>query len=396
MSYHAQRVSGFGTSIFPEMSALAELHNAVDLADGYPDYDGPDAVKEAAVKAIRDGLNQYAAGPGEIALREAIAGHAARFYGQEVDPETEVLVTSGATQALFAMAQGLVDPGDEVVIFEPFYESYGPDVTMAGGVPRFVPLRPAGPDGAWVFDPDELKAAFNERTKLILVNTPHNPTGKVFTRDELMTIAGLAQQWDVVVVSDEVYEHVVFDGKRHIRFAMLPDMADRAVTISSQGKTYNFTGWGVGWVIAPPPLRDAIRRASQFIISSAVAPMQAAVTAAFDQPGDYYQSLAADLQERRDFLYQGLQEAGLRPLLPGGTYFIMADFSPLGLEAHGVTDDRSFARHLIAEAGVAAIPPSPFYSAGSQSLARSLVRFAFPKSFPTLEEAVRRLKTLTG
>jgi N-succinyldiaminopimelate aminotransferase len=319
-----------------------------------------------------------------------------RFYGQAVDPEREVVVTSGATEALFAAAMGLVDPGDEVIIFEPFYDSYVPDTTMAGGVPRYVPLRPDGPEGQWVFDPDELKAAFNERTKLIFVNTPHNPTGKVFIEAELKYIAELCQHWDVVAVCDEVYEHIVFDERRHTRLATLPGMAERTVTISSHGKSFSFTGWKVGWAIAPPPLRQAVQQAHQFITYATASPFQEAAAVALSLPDDYYQALAEVYQAQRDFLCTALEDAGLKIMKPQGTYFVIADFGEMDLKALGVDDDVSFCKYLTREAGVAAIPPTFFYSAEHKSLARYLARFAFCKTLPTLDEAARRLRAMNG
>jgi N-succinyldiaminopimelate aminotransferase len=396
LPYQSQRVSGFGTTIFAEMSALAAQHNAVNLGQGFPDFDGPDEIKDAAIQAIQDGINQYAISSGATSLRQAVSDHAARFYGQEIDPNREVVVTSGATEALFSTAMGLIDPGDEAIIFEPFYDSYVPDTIMAGGVPRYVPLRPDGPDGEWVFDPDELKAAFNDRTKLIFVNTPHNPTGKVYTEAELTYIAKLCQQWDVIAVSDEVYEHIVFEGHRHVRLATLPGMADRTITISSQGKSFSFTGWKVGWVIAAPPLRQAVQQAHQFVSYATAAPFQEAAAVALNLPDKYFQALADEYEQRRDFLCNALEDAGLRTMSPAGTYFVTADFSSLDLKEHGVDDDVSFCKYLTSEVGVAAIPPTAFYSDEHKPLARHLARFAFCKTQPTLEEAARRLENLTG
>ncbi len=272
----AERVSTFSTTIFAEMSRLAVEHQAINLGQGFPDFDGPDPVKDAAIAAIRAGDNQYAVGIGQPALRRAIAAHAQRFYGQAYDPDTEITVTSGATEALFAATLGLANPGDEVIFFEPFYDSYVPNVIMAGGRPRFVPMRP--PD--WSFDPVELAMAFNERTRLIVVNTPHNPTGKVYTHDELGLIARLCQSWDVTALTDEVYEHIVFDGVRHARLADLPGMAERTVTIGSHGKTFSFTGWKLGWAMAPPDLTQGVRRAHQWITFASATPLQAAAALA--------------------------------------------------------------------------------------------------------------------
>ena len=390
----AQRVSTFGTSIFAEMSRLAVAHKAINLGQGFPDFDGPEVVKEAAIAAIRAGENQYAVSNGQPALRRALAAHSQRFYGQAFDPETEITVTSGATESTFSAIQGLVNPGDEVIIFEPAYDSYEPDVLMAGGVPRFVPLyapTPQQPD--WHFDPAELAAAFGPATRMIVINTPHNPTGKIFSGDELAAIAALCVQWDVLALCDEVYEHLVYDGRRHQRLAQQPGMAQRTVTISSLGKTFGFTGWKVGWTLAQPPLTAAVRAAHQWVTFATSTPFQSAGAAALALDDEYFQSLAQSFQARRDFLVSVLTDMGLRVSVPGGTYFIMADFTPLGIP--GVTDDVGFCRWLIENVGVAAIPPSAFYSAAHKPLAANWVRFAFCKRMETLEAAAARLKSST-
>jgi len=394
----AARVATFGDTIFAEMSRLAAEHQAVNLGQGYPDFDGPESVKEAAMAAIRAGDNQYAMSSGQPALRRAIAAHVERFYGQRYDPDSEITVTSGATEGLFAATLGLVNPGDEVILFEPFYDAYVPNTLMAGGVPRYVPLRP--PD--WSFDPDELAATFNERTRLIIVNTPHNPTGKVFTKAELKFIAELCQKWDVIAISDEVYEHIVFAGAKHTRLAQLPGMAERTLTISSHGKTFSFTGWKIGWVLAPPDLTLAVRRAHQFVTFASGTPFQAAATVALGLDDEYYQSLITHYQIRRDYLAQVLQDAGLRVSVPAGTYFIMADFSEMernrvftSVSRNPVSeDDVAFCRWLTTEIGVAAIPPSAFYSDAHKHLARYYARFAFCKKMETLEKAADRLHRL--
>ncbi|MBM4421983.1 MAG: aminotransferase class I/II-fold pyridoxal phosphate-dependent enzyme [Chloroflexi bacterium] len=381
----AHRVSTFGTSIFAEMTLLANQHKAINLSQGFPDFDGPDDVKAAATAAIAAGQNQYALSNGQIDLRQAIAAHAHRFYGQAVNPDTEVTVTSGATEALFAAIIGLVNPGDEVILFEPFYDGYVPDVIMAGGAPRFVPLR--APD--WRIDLDELATAFNNRTRAIVVNTPHNPTGKVYSRAELEAIAALCQKWNAVAISDEVYEHIIFDGAQHHRLAQLPGMAERTVTISSQGKTFSFTGWKIGWAIAPLDLTTGIRRAHQFITFAAATPMQAAAAYALGLDDEYYSTLAADYQRRRDYLVEALRRSGLEVGAPSGTYFIMGDISRFGFD-----DDVAFCRYLTAEIGVAAIPPSAFYSDEHKSLGKAYARFAFCKRMETLERAAERLSRL--
>lgn len=382
----ARRVAEFGTTIFSEMSALALAHQAVNLGQGYPDFDGPEAIKEAAVQAIRSGRNQYAVMSGAPDLRQAIASHAARFYGQTLNSDSEITVTSGATEAIFATIMGLVDPGDEVIVIEPFYDCYVPAVVMAGGVPIFVPLR--GPD--WHLDPDELAAAFNNRTRAVILNTPHNPSGKVFSREELENLAGLCQKWKALCISDEVYEHIVFSPARHIRIATLPGMWERTVTISSHGKTFSFTGWKLGWAIAPSELTAGVRRAHQFITFSSASPLQAAAAHALGLDDGYFRSLAAEYQTRRDYLARALSATGLEVIPPQGTYFIMTDISPLGYE-----DDVQFCRWLTAEIGVAAIPPSAFYSEAHKGLGRRYARFAFCKTQATLERAAERLERVS-
>jgi len=375
------------------MSRLAVEYQAINLGQGFPDFDGPEAVKAAAIAAIRAGDNQYAVSNGQPALRRAIAAHSRRFYQQEFDPEREITVTSGATESTFSAIMGLVNPGDEVIIFEPAYDSYAPDTLMAGGVPRYVPLyAPTPAQPTWHFDPAELAAAFNPATRLIVVNTPHNPTGKIFSADELAIIAALCVQWDVLALCDEVYEHVVYDGLRHQRLAQQPGMAGRTVTISSLGKTFGLTGWKIGWTLAQPPLTAAVRAAHQWVTFATSTPFQAAGAAALALDDEYYQSLARDFQARRDFLAGVLRDMGLTVSMPGGTYFIMADFTPLGIA--GVNDDVGFCRWLIETLGVAAIPPTAFYSDAHKHLGRNWVRFAFCKKMETLEAAAARLKKL--
>jgi N-succinyldiaminopimelate aminotransferase len=389
----AHRVSTFGTSIFAEMSRLALEHQAINLGQGFPDFDGPEEVKAAAIAAIRAGDNQYAVSNGQPALRRAIAAHSRRFYQQEFDPESEITVTSGATESTFSAIMGLVNPGDEVIIFEPCYDSYVPDTLMAGGVPRYVPLYAPTPEQpTWHFDPAELAAAFNTATRLIVLNTPHNPTGKIFSGDELAIIAALCVEWDVLALCDEVYEHVIYDGARHQRLAQQPGMAGRTVTISSLGKTFGLTGWKVGWTLAQPPLTAAVRAAHQWVTFATSTPFQAAGAAALAMDDEYYQSLARDFQARRDFLLGVLRDMGLTVSVPSGTYFIMADFTPLGIA--GVTDDVGFCRWLIETLGVAAIPPTAFYSDAHKHLGSHWVRFAFCKKMETLEAAAVRLKKL--
>jgi N-succinyldiaminopimelate aminotransferase len=383
MTYMAQRVKNFGTTIFFEMTNLANEYGAVNLGQGFPDFSGPDFLKQAAIGAIRNDANQYAPGSGRPLLREAIADKMARHYSLAVNPATEITVTHGATEAIFSAILGLVNPGEEVILFEPYYDSYLPSVQIAGGVPRFYTLRP--PD--WSIDPQALAKLFSAKTKLIIVNTPHNPTGKVYSEAELRLIADLCQTYDVIAVSDEVYEHIVFDGHRHICLASLPGMAHRTVTISSAGKTFSMTGWKVGWAIAAPELTQSLFRVHQFVTYSGAAPLQEAVAKALQTGPDFYDGLTALYQANRDFLAGALAAAGLDPILPQGTYFIMVDISPLDFP-----NDVAFCRYLTTDIGVAAIPPSAFYLNPADGA--KLARFAFCKTRPTLEEAARRLQKL--
>ena len=392
----AARVASFGTTVFSEFTALAAASGAVNLGQGFPDFDGPDEVKEAAVRAIRGGLNQYAPSSGAPALRRAIAAHAARFYGQAVEPEHEITVTSGATEALFDAIAGLVDPGDEVVAFEPLYDSYKASVEMAHGVLRPVLLRPPGPGHpAWWFNDDELRAAFTPRTKLLLLNTPHNPTGKVFTRQELELCAALCQRHDVVALTDEVYEHLCYQPARHLRLATLPGMAARTLTVSSAGKTFSLTGWKVGWAIGPAALRGAVQSAHQFVTFATAAPLQAAVAEALQLPDAFFKGLPLQFASRRDRLAAALRDAGLATHPAEGSYFLLADISP-ARDASGAPfeSDFAFCRYLTKEIGVAAIPPSAFYLPEHAEHGRGMARFAFCKQEATLAEAARRLLRL--
>ena len=351
----AQRVAGFGTTVFVEINALALEHGAVNLGQGAPDFDGPPEVLAAAVKAVNGAMNQYAPGSGMPAVRQAIAAHAERFYRQKVDSETEVLVTSGATEAVFAAILGLADAGDEVIVFEPVYDSYVPNMVMAGVTPRYVPLR----GESWTFDPDELAQAFGRRTRAIIVNTPHNPTGKVYSREELSVIATLCQKHDVLAITDEVYEHILYDDTVHTRLATLPGMAERTLTISTLGKTFSVTGWKIGWAIAPEPLITAVNRAHQFITFAVASPLQAAAATALGLPPSFFKDLRAMYQSKRDRMLDVLRRAGFNPLKPQGSYFIMCDWR--GVAPAQVTNDLQFARWLTNEIGVACIPPRIYY-----------------------------------
>jgi N-succinyldiaminopimelate aminotransferase len=378
----ATRLQGLGTTIFAEMSALALATGAVNLGQGFPDTDGPTEVAEAAVRAIREGHNQYPPGLGIAELRAAIAEHQHRFYGLTVDPDTQVLVTTGATEAIAAALLGLVDPGDEVVALEPFYDSYAACIAMAGGVRVPVTLR--APD--FRLDLDRLRAAVTPRTRLILLNSPHNPTGTVLTRDELQAVADVATERDLVVVTDEVYEHMSFETP-HVPLATLPGMAERTLTISSAGKTFSFTGWKIGWATGPVALVRAVMMAKQFLTYVSGAPFQPAIALALGLPDDYYAGLRASLQDKRDRLVAGLREIGLDAFTPQGTYFATADVRPVGYE-DGVT----FCRDLPGRCGVVAIPHQVFYD--DLEAGRPLVRFAFCKRDEVLDEALRRLKSL--
>lgn len=384
MSRLARRTHGFGTTVFSEFSALALEHGAVNLGQGFPDFDGPEEIKEAAKAAITGSANQYAVGAGARALREAIAAHAERFYGQRVDPESEVTVTSGATEALFDAILGLVNPGDEVILFEPFYDSYLACVQLAGGVAHGVRLRPPDPAHArWWFDEAELARAFTARTRLLVLNTPHNPTGKVFTAEELEAIAALAVRHDVVVLADEVYEHLVFRPLRHHRLATLPRMAERTLTVSSGGKSFSFTGWKIGWAIGTPSLRSAVQSTHQWVTFATAHPLQLAIAQALRLADGYFEGLEASYRQKRDALGAALGGAGLAPFPTDGTYFLVAPI-PEGFE-----DDFAFCRWLTRKVQVAAIPLSAFYLPEAPD--RRFARFAFCKTEPVLQEAARRL-----
>lgn len=389
MSAMARRVAGFGTTIFTEVTALAREHCAVNLGQGAPDFDGPPEVLAAAVKAVNSQLNQYAPGLGMAAVREAIARHADRFYGQKVDPETDVLITSGATEAVFAAIMALTDPGDEIIVFEPVYDSYVPNMVMAGVTPRYVPLRGEN----WNFDPDELGKAFNPRTRAIIVNSPHNPTGKVYSREELSVIVDLCRKHDVIAITDEVYEHILYDGVRHSRMALLPGMAERTLTISSLGKTFSVTGWKIGWAIGPQSVITAVNRAHQFITFAAASPLQAAAATALDLPFEFFTNLQASYQAKRDRMIDALQQAGFTVFKPQGSYFVMVDWR--GAAPGHVENDVEFAKWLIRDVGVACIPPSAFYQEADKHLGQYMARFAVCKKDETLGAAAARLAKLS-
>ena len=380
-SYLTSRLQGFGTTIFAEMSALAASTGAINLGQGFPDTDGPAEVAEAAITAIRAGHNQYPPGLGIPELRHAIAEHQQHWYDLTFDPDTEVLVTAGATEAMAAALIALCEPGDEIVMFEPYYDAYAAGIAIAGAHRRVVTLR--APD--WTFDTGDLERAITGRTRAIVLNSPHNPTGKVFDRSELEAIAKLAIERDLLVITDEVYEHLTYDGIRHIPMATLPGMRDRTVTISSAGKTFSFTGWKIGWVCASPELLAAVRTAKQFLTYVNGAPFQYAIVTALGLPDSYFTEFAADLAARRDLLAAGLRRAGLQVLETHGTYFVTVDIRSIG-----ETDGLAFCRDLPRRCGVVAVPSSVFYD--DVEAGRSLVRFTFCKQRSVLAEAVTRLQ----
>ena len=377
--YPVERLRAFGTTIFAEMSALAARTGAINLGQGFPDEDGPLEILEAAVDAIRSGHNQYPPGIGVPELRQAIARHQKRFYGIDVDPDTEVLVTAGATEAITAAVIALCESGDEVILFEPFYDSYKAAVVIAGARPVAVPLE--APD--WKFDPDRLAEAITPNTRLVLINTPHNPTGSVLSHEHLQAVARVCRDHDLLAITDEVYEHLIFDGN-HVPLSTLPGMAERTLTVSSAGKTFSVTGWKVGWVTGPAELVGAVRTVKQFLTYVNAGPFQPAVAAGLRLPDGYFERAASALRERRDILCAGLQVAGLEVHPPAATYFVIADISPLGEK-----DGRDFCLNLPERAGVVAVPASAFYDDPTTS--RPLVRFAFCKRREVLEEAARRL-----
>jgi N-succinyldiaminopimelate aminotransferase len=376
----AARLAGIPPTIFSTMSALAVRTGAVNLGQGFPDVDGPPEVIAAAVRALESGANQYAPGPGLPVLRQAIARHQERNYGIHLDPDTEVVVTTGCTEGIAAALLGLVDPGDEVVVLEPYYDSYVAVLQMAGGVRRPVTLR--APD--FRLDPDELRTAVSDRTRYVLLNSPHNPTGTVLGREELEAVAAVAAEHDLVVITDEVYEHLTFTGHEHVPIATLPGMAERTLTLSSAGKSYSFTGWKVGWATGPAPLVAAVLAAKQWLTFTSGAPLQPAVAVALDEHPDFPRALAAELEEKRDLLCAGLEKVGLPGRPPSGTYFATSDIGHFGWP-----DAMAFCLALPERAGVVAIPTQPFYD--DPDAGRQLVRWAFCKERSVIEEALSRL-----
>ena len=381
----ANRTASFTESVIREMTRVAQQHGAINLAQGFPDFPMPEAMKEAACAAIHGDINQYAITWGAPSLRIGIAEKYRRWYDMAVDPERHITVTCGATEAMAAVFLALVDPGDEVIVFEPWYENYGPDAILANATPRYVPLEPPN----WRFDPDVLRAAFNEKTKAIVVNTPHNPTGRVLTREEISIIADLCIEHDVWAITDEIYEHIRYAGGHHV-LATWPGMRERTVTISGLSKTFSCTGWRLGYAIAPERESVAIRKVHDFLTVGAPAPLQAAAAVGMSFDADYYNHLSLDYRTRRDALLPVLADAGFKFSTPEGAYYVLTDFSGLSDK-----DDTTFAKWMAAEIGVAGVPGSSFYSAGS-GRGRNMIRFAFCKKQETLDHAAERLAGLTA
>jgi aminotransferase len=383
----SEKASRFTESVIREMTRLSQQHGAVNLSQGFPDFPAPDALKRAACDAILGDINQYAVTWGAKPLRDAIASDVSRRYGLPVNPETQLTVCCGSTEAMMATMMGIVDPGDEVIVFEPYYENYGPDAILSGAMPRFVSLRWSDAHRDWRYDSAELAAAFSNRTRAIIINTPNNPTGKVFSRAELEEIAGLCRHWGAIAVTDEIYEHILYDGAVHVPMAALDGMAERTVTINSVSKTFSVTGWRVGWTIAPPDITGAIRKVHDFLTVGAAAPLQAAAAAALALPESYYIDLAAHYTVRRDRLLGILDRAGFACYTPRGAYYIMTDIG-----AFGFPDDVAFARYLVTDIGVAAVPGSSFYK--NADAGKQKVRFCFCKKDETLAAAEERLQRL--
>src|SRR5436853_3612420 len=382
------KVEHFTESVIRELTSHAMLYGAINLAHGFPDFPAPAEIKQAAQEAVAADINQYAITWGAKSLRQAIARKMQEWQGIDVDPEKEITVCCGSTEAMISTLLALCNAGDEVVIFEPFYENYGPDSVLSGAKPKFVKLRPPAPEGdAWTFDEKELRRAFAKHTKAIILNTPNNPTGKVFTRAELELIRDLCVEFDVLAITDEIYEHILYDGTKHISMASLPGMEERTITINGMSKTYSVTGWRVGWAIAPARIADAIRKVHDFLTVGAPAPLQEAGASALSLPESYYAKVAEGYRKRRDRLVPALEQAGFRCFLPRGAYYVMTDIS-----AFGFADDLAFTKYLVSEIGVATVPGSSFYRDPRDGAQQ--VRFAFCKRDETLDEAAMRLGKL--
>jgi len=387
-SFFSNKVEHFTESVIREMTRQALLHGAVNLSQGFPDFSAPEEIKRAAQDAVARDVNQYAITWGAKNLRNAIARQMQQWQGVPVDPETELTVCCGSTEAMISTLLAVCNVGDEVVVFEPFYENYGPDSILSGAKPRFVKLRPpVTPESEWTFDERDLRAAFHNQTKAIIINTPNNPTGKVFTREELELIRDLCVEFNVLAITDEIYEHILYDGTRHISMASFDGMKQRTVTINSLSKTYSVTGWRVGWTIAPPAITNAIRKVHDFLTVGAPAPLQEAGAAALALPPSYYQNLAESYRRRRDRLVPVLTEVGFRCYQPRGAYYVMTDISEFGF-----SDDLAFTKYLVQEIGVAAVPGSSFYRDPRDGAQQ--VRFAFCKKDETLDAASEKLRKL--
>jgi len=379
--FSSERARSFTESVIRDMTRVCLRHHGVNLAQGFPDFAAPAEIKEAAVQAIHADINQYAITWGTPALRQAIAEKFSRYNGVGMDPEKEITVCCGSTESMIASLMAMVNPGEEVIVFEPFYENYGPDTILCGAAPRFITLHE--PD--WHFDERELARTFNNKTKAIVINTPNNPTGKVFSREELQFIADLCLKWGVVAVTDEIYEHILYDGARHVSIASLPGMRDQTITINSISKTYSLTGWRVGWAVASAKLTGSIRKVHDFLTVGAPHPLQEAAAVGLGMESSYYQTLAEEYRERKDFLLKVLEDAGFRVYRPNGAYYIMTDVAHFGFR-----DDVECAFYLVEKIGVATVPGSCFYSHPERG--KTKVRFAFPKRMETLQQAAEKLK----
>src|SRR5512139_1009965 len=383
-NYSSNRATKFTESVIREMTRICLKHQGVNLAQGFPDFPAPAEIKEAALKAIQADLNQYAITWGAPNLRQAISEKFAWYNGVAIDPEREITVCCGATEAMISSLMAIVNSGEEVIVFEPFYENYGPDTILCNAKPRFITLH----ESDWHFDEKQLTKAFNDRTKAVVINTPNNPTGKVFSREELQFIADLCMKWGVIAATDEIYEHILYDGAEHISMASLPGMRDQTITVNSISKTYSLTGWRVGWAIAPEHLTSSIRKVHDFLTVGAPHPLQEAAAVALRMDRSYYSTLAREYQERRDYFAGVLQDVGFRVYSPRGAYYIMTDVAHLG-----VSDDTAFALELVEKGGVATVPGSSFYSRPSSGASK--VRFCFPKKMDTLKKAAEKLKKFT-
>ncbi|MBM3457978.1 MAG: aminotransferase class I/II-fold pyridoxal phosphate-dependent enzyme [Armatimonadetes bacterium] len=384
----SERAASFQESVIREMTRIHSLYGGVNLAQGFPDFDPPAEILEAACRALRDGYNQYAITWGTPRLREAVARHQTEYNGIPTDPVKNVTVCCGATEAMIATLIAVCNPGDEVIVFTPYYENYGPDAILSGARPVYVTLHEPEGEGPWRFDPEELRAAFRDRTRAIIVNTPHNPTGHVFTREELEFIAGLCRQHDVLAITDEIYEHILYDGRKHVSIAGLDGMQERTITISGASKTFSVTGWRLGWAVAPEDLSIGIRRVHDFLTVGAPHPLQEAAVAALSLPPSYFENLVRTYTDRRNRVADMVRATGMRPFVPEGAYYLMADIQPFGFP-----DDVAFTMHLIKTVGVAVVPGSSFYPAGARE-GKQKIRFAFPKRLETLEDAARRLEAV--